>query len=319
MRIALVALALLCLGASCGGQPEMYAEPYIKFYDRVSPPDCAPHERRRLKKRSPYDRVHVCWTWGDRTDRIVTPSCRVTVDGTAVCTRRLLASVPKGRYVDLDDDGFDACALREDGSIVCWGLSKRGWSRVPRDEYVDVSMGRGPSPYHTSRSYACGLTRTKLIRCWEDGSDGDLFELPGLFVQMEAGWTVCGVDVTEVRHCLPTTHSFPLPPPDVPGRLAAVTLGRGPGCVLNSDHTATCWGVDRTGKLTSVGDVKLVRGGDHHVCGLHETGEVFCVGDAPPPPKMRFVSLSRPGFMNNYCGIALSGIGYCWGDPFPPE
>jgi hypothetical protein len=105
---------------------------------------------------------------------------------------------------------------------------------------------------------------------------------------------------------------------DEEGPYREVALGTEAMCIIDAAGQGKCWGwrigTDREPRA-ALGAVTQIRAGTAHGCGLRTDGTVTCVGDARPPPNIRFRQLSRPNRTDNYCGLRMDGRGYCWGDP----
>lgn len=274
-------------------------------------PSCQDQKPRRGR--------HACWKWGERLDRSISPACRVDRHGQLSCWRGRLSRVPTGEFVSVADDGYNACALRTDQTVVCWGVAR--WPRAPRTTFSQVQLGRQASPLNMGREYACGLTKDAHIQCWEAGSEGITFGLSGIYTAMEAGDdTVCGLQATGDADCLTSIHHVAERPPPGEGPIVAITLGWDrTGCLVETDRSARCW----TSSLATGSDVVparierfiSLRAGGGGVCAIREDERLQCWGRAGTPPAGRFRELSRPDGFGNYCGRAVDGTFYCWGDP----
>jgi hypothetical protein len=310
---ALVRLCFLALMIACG--PRAVRDVSSSRYAGIATPSC---DSDRPIARAGVGRAYSCWRLGSSADRTLSASCRIDEKGNLACWRRSLERPPAGQFAMVDDDGENACAVSEAGKISCWG-GRRGWARIPVESYfATVSVGRGASPRHLGRSYACGLTLDGFVWCWEDGNDGELFSLQGRFLQMEAGNnTVCGVSTNHRVTCLASaTNASVL---RITGEVAGLSLGEdGTRCTLNS-KTAWCWETHTKSMDDAdiLDDVMLIRAGDRHACALLVGGRISCLGDAPPPPTLNFRYLSRPDATSTYCGIGVDGQSYCWGDRSP--
>lgn len=310
-RARLLVLAVLASACSGGG---IIADPRDPARNAgLSTPWC--RDDRPLPKNGV--RQHVCWAYGERTDLALSASCRIDAHGRAACWRDNLVDAPSGSFSAIDDDGYDACAIDSGGRAVCWGSARGGWISTPRlARFVAVSVGRMASPLHMGREYACGLTTTGQIMCWEAGPAAAVFLLHGEFTAMEAGNdTVCGITREGEMKCLDSIHTLtPRPPPA--GTFSALSLGTGvERCVLDAAHRASC---EVVGEPVIVDGVRAIRAGTGHACMVGVDGTINCIGDAPPPPNVRVRYLSRPaGVSDNYCAITVDSERLCWGDPTP--
>ncbi len=263
--------------------------------------------------------AHACWKWGERLDRSISPACRVDRAGALSCWRSNLSRTPTGEFASVDDNGYTACALRTDQTVVCWGVSS--WPRAPRTAFDRVDVGHHSSPLHWGREYACGFTKEGKIQCWEDGREGVTFGLSGAYIAMEAGDdTVCGLLSNGNVECLASVNHVTEHVPPGEGPIVAFTLGWDrTGCIVEPDRNARCWTTSlATGNNVVPARIERpvsLRAGGGGVCAIREDERLQCWGRARTPPAGRFRELRRPDGFDNYCGLAMDGDFYCWGDP----
>lgn len=316
-------LAVVAFHGACSSGPYEHGPHHygidVQLNGGLSPPTCREERPRPRSYRN--RRQHVCWKYGEPTDRALSASCRIDMRGRVECWRDSLSQIPLGSFSSIDDDGFNACTLDSDGRAVCWGTARRGWHVVPRDKrFLTVRVGGDVSPLHMGHAYACGLTVDSQIVCWEEGSGGSVFSLPGEYQAMDTGNnTVCGLTRAGAMHCLESAQNFTQrQPPN--GTFAALAVGtRGVHCVLDAANRAHCWISSLLADPpVMVENVSMVRAGRGHACIVGIDGVIKCIGDARPPPNLRVMYLTRPaGVSDNYCAIGIEGTRYCWGDPDP--
>ena len=90
-------------------------------------------------------------------------SCAIKADGTVVCWGRSAegqATPPAGTFTQVSLGGFlhDACALRADHTAACWSTLTRV-DVPPKDAFVQLSSGR---------HFACGTRMDGTFACWGD-------------------------------------------------------------------------------------------------------------------------------------------------------
>ena len=139
--------------------------------------------------------------------------------------------VTAGRYL--------TCALRSDGSVVCWGEDSSTQLRVPAEERFTAIETGG---FHT-----CGLREDGTAVCW---SDYDLNALS------RAG------------------KILPFPPEDVP--FSAIEVSQDLTCAVRMDGTSSCW--DLWQEFSPLGMEKVVAIGAaiQAACGLRSDGRLVC-------------------------------------------
>lgn len=171
----------------------------------------------------------------------------LTSEGTlAVCTADELSYPEEGVFTQISGGHLHVCGIREDGTVVCWGLSD---DDVPPPEgtFYQVSSGG----YSASRGGAgcdsCGVRTDGSIACW---------------------------GYNELR---------PLPPPEE-GSYRQVSVGDGCVCGLRTDSTVACWGeacsLDEYSSASDVPEALFtqVASGGTYACGLRTDGQLVCWG-----------------------------------------
>jgi cysteine-rich repeat protein len=181
------------------------------------------------------------------------------------------------------------CALLETGAVRCWGYGLYGQlgygntSNIGDDEAPvtagDVDVGGivvqlAAGDYHT-----CALLETSAVRCWGDGTYGQLgygntnnigedetpatagdVDVGGVVVQLAAGWMhTCALLETGAVRCW--------------GHGGAGQLGYG-----NTSHIGDGEAPATAGDVDVGGVVVQLAAGEWHTCALLETGAVRCWG-----------------------------------------
>jgi alpha-tubulin suppressor-like RCC1 family protein len=194
-----------------------------------------------------------------------------------------------------------SCALRDDGTVKCWGAGSQGQlglgDAYPRGEepgemggeLPEVAIGAGGDTVSVAArgNHTCALAKSGSLRCWGENAEGQL-----------------GLGDTDPRGDDPGEMGTNLPPVDLgtgqePRALAA---GWGHACALLKGGSVKCWGHGHRGQLghgdtESRGDdlgemgddlpatllgtgetAAALAAGWAHTCALSVTGEVKCWG-----------------------------------------
>jgi hypothetical protein len=194
------------------------------------------------------------------------------------------------------DEG-QGCALRRDGTVVCWGSWAFDWLKAverPRP----VPGVRGAVEIAASGGTACARLRGGGVRCWS-GSE-EVYRPAGLSGALSL-LVVHGVP------CIRRTSGAPLcqwetpgeedePPPartdarlENLGRVSSVAFHT---CGVRADGKVACWGDNDRGQLgyptpvfsrvpievKDLDDASALEAGEHHTCALHRGGRVSCWG-----------------------------------------
>ena len=216
-----------------------------------------------------------------------------------------------------------ACALRSDGTIVCWAdewedrngnLDDRKESTtVPAGTFKAVSAGG----YHI-----CAIRSDDTLVCWGSDSYGKVSDTPsGTFKAVSAGQQhTCAIRSNGTIACWGFNHEGQINAPS--GTFKAVTaVGASHSCAIRSDDTLVCWGSDDAGQSTPpdgrstppAGKFQAIASGNSHTCAIRSDSTLACWGVSwwvtPPAGKFQAVSSGT----DHTCGIRSDGTLACWG------
>ena len=249
---------------------------------------------------------------------------------------------------DLAMGGDMACAVRNDGSIACWGEGSLGDGYPVEQEHTtaqrivqgdQVTPSGETSPIEDARQvavgadYACYLTATGTVKCWGQGERSQL------------GQPINGT----LNHAIPVA-------PELVADIELVRAGKAHACALKSVQggmdQAICWGANdkRQANPTSpsrVTDPVVIEGlagvkelalGEDHTCALLNSGRIKCwggnregqvgIGEAGMTPvntptwvqagdQQPLTGQSALfGFGQNNCSLGRNGTLNCWGAMF---
>ena len=268
-------------------------------------------------------------------------SCAVTNGGTVYCWGRnefgqlgIGSTEPRPTPVQLGEPdspltavslgvgGRHACALRPDGSVVCWGWNPFGQlgdgTLVDKTSPVPVTgLPPGVIAVVAGNYHTCVLTEPGTVWCW--GNEN-------------------GVLSGERRTS----------PVEVAGLTGVRKLAAGAEftCALRASGTVACWGANSDGTLgdgtmthspspvdvSGITDARDLAAGASHSCVLHASGTASCwgqdfhgqVGDGVPgtPGMSRVtpVAVTGSGELRSIvasfassCAIRTDGQASCWG------
>ena len=209
------------------------------------------------------------------------------------------------------------CALREDGTPVCWGANWAGQAEPPEGErFVTISGGSG----HT-----CGLREDGTPVCWGGGED-EISPFPeGPFSSIS---NACALRKDGTPVCWGDDHYGQASPPDGV-RLVSVSSGRNRSCGIREDGSFVCWGAGQDNVPPSRFGEKFtaIAVGADHTCALREDGTAYCwgsnsglgndqfTGQASPPRGEQFKVITAGD--NHTCALKDDGTIVCWGVGYP--
>jgi len=250
-----------------------------------------------------------------------------------------------GTVLQVDVGGTNTCAVLEGGRLRCWGgalfgqLGHGDVEPIGDDETPasagDIDVGGRVLQVAVGGGHVCALLEDGFVRCWGDGSRG----------QLGHG------DVETIGDDEAPASAGPV---DVGGPVARIASGRYNTCALRTDGQVFCWGEGIDGQLgnlssETIGDDETpalagpvdvggpavdVLLGPSHACVLLEGGGVRCwgsslhgplgygdmhnVGDDETPASVgdidvggTVVALSSGKFYN--CAIMADLAVRCWG------
>ena len=91
-----------------------------------------------------------------------------------------------------------SCGVREDGTVVCWGLNHEGSLDAPSGTFTSISVGWG---------HSCGIRGNGTVACWGNNEYGQLDAPEGRFTAVSAGSPhSCGLRGGRHRRLLGPQH-----------------------------------------------------------------------------------------------------------------
>ena len=240
-------------------------------------------------------------------------ACALRADDTIVCWGARYdgaTGAPAGRFAAIDSGSFNSCGLRlADRSIACWGLYAPWWQpQLPSGPIASVGIGT----FHM-----CVVVASDgHVACVGESDEGQADEPAGAFKAVAGGWKhTCAIRLDDTVACwgedswVGKTH-----PPG--GAFAQIAAGQEHNCGLRFDGAVACWGFDREGQIGAPpGTFTQVSAGTNHSCGVRTDATIACWGDdaygQSDVPPGRFGSVGAGHLFT--CGLRLDGAIACWG------
>lgn len=263
--------------------------------------------RAILPMPGPFTQVSV----GGGTGIIV---CGLDLAGYASCTGGTNVGwtlPPHERFRQIAVGLNHACAIREDGSVACWG---NGQTQAPDGEFVQIDSGE---------TISCGLRESGAAECWWTELGGELypFETPaGPFTTIAYGRTHgCGLGPDGEATCweyddeVPNFEPASGPFEQISAAGSTYFEGKSTSCGLHEDGTISCWGdSDELNAQVPEGEFLHVVTAESWACGLRPDGHVECwaEGGGLDAPDREFTSIDASGY--GVCGLEADGTISCW-------
>ena len=211
-------------------------------------------------------------------------TCALRADGSVVCwgiNDHDQSTPPSDEtFISISVGSWHTCALRADGSVVCWGRNDHGQSTPPTGQtFTSVSGGS---------NHTCALRANGSVACWGKNTDrygqvaGQATPPEGVtFVSISAGGDhTCGLLSDGAVRCWGwTSFGANSPPSDKMKSLSDRSWWH--TCGIRLDGTAVCWGLNNRGQASAPTGVSFsaVTSGDVHTCGIKSSDKTaLCWG-----------------------------------------
>jgi len=256
-----------------------------------------------------------------------TPVATVAVSATSVSAAPLT-------YTAVSVASRGACALSNDGTVVCWGDNPERWvmadrpaGAVPTPTKISLPNGLKWKSINAGEAYAnCGIAENDRAYCWGNHHLGSYFNTTSrtpVEVEFPANVRVTEVQSGHSVACATTTTGDfwcwgdatmigdgNIDPVRIPVRLslpdnAAVksfAVGAQATCVVTVNNNMYCWGENADGQL-----------------GLGYSQQFRYPYSWTPVliPAPQNETWATPGVgLNRICALTVSGAGYCAGDNY---
>lgn len=206
-----------------------------------------------------------------------------------------------------------ACALRDDGTVACWGDNRLGKADPPDGEFLKVSAGRG---------HSCGVREDGTAACWGANRYGQSDPPGGRFLTVGvSGDRTCWLRTDGTVNCRGGPLAPNAEPPWSPGgTFDAISVSHTGICGLRSQGTAACWNggfPPSSGQADPPLDTfTAVAAGRGHTCGLRPSGKAACwgrtdLGQNEVAPGITYTAITAGS--SHSCGLRTDATIRCWG------
>jgi hypothetical protein len=242
-------------------------------------------------------------------------NCALRDDGTLACWGSNdwgESEPPAGSFTQVSAGGGYTCARRPDATLVCWGLNYLDRATPPPGTYAQVSAGA---------IHGCAVRTDGTLACWGDNGWGQLDGIPsGTFTQVSAAvYHSCAVRTGGLLACWGWDFWGQASPPS--GTFTQVSVKDEHSCGLRSDGTVACWGNIFDEIDPPAGHFLQVTAGEKHSCALRADGTFACWGHngwgQATPPSGTFTQVSAGAF--HTCAVRTNGLLACRGRDWDDE
>jgi hypothetical protein len=244
-------------------------------------------------------------------------NCAIKDDGTIVCWGSSSKTPPNDtNFARVSAGQSYNCALKTDGSMDCWGLGTA--SKAPEGKFIQISAGQ---------NHSCAVKFDKSVICW--GSDGgtDKTKPPSdqLWLQVSAGYLhSCGITTDKNILCWGKELNGETTPPS--GTFSEVSAGNQFTCGIKTDGTLACWGKDDKKQTSAApkGQFSKLSVGKYDACAIKSDNSIACWGKSlqedVPPGRFDEISVGS----THACAKKTDNSVECWGSNLsklvtPPE
>lgn len=180
----------------------------------------------------------------------------------------------------------NACVIKTDDSLVCWGNNNNGAATIPSTLGLVKAVDIGPN-------HACAIKANDTLACWGLNDNGQSTPAATLGQVKSVGVGnkhTCVIKADDTVHCWGEAVSLPVPSDLGSVKMLAVAQGGSYTCAVKADNSAACWGqsgicpTDQSCQPetvpTGLAAVSAISAGPDHACALLQVGQtVTCWGD----------------------------------------
>lgn len=244
-------------------------------------------------------------------------ACAVTEQGSVICwgdNQIEFNNTPAnmGRVVQVSVGDEHVCAVTEDGVAKCWGSNRVGQTNVPIDLGKVIQISSGG--VHT-----CAITSSGLVRCWGYQSDGRTIAPTKKMIQISSGnYNTCGVTEMGEAICWGENSYGSSTVPAGLGKVQRVAAGDRYSCAVTDAKLLQCWGWDWYAPIPNdLGMVTDVDISSLHMCAIRVGSAVVCWDgdgyDSNIPASLGTVTQIADG-VGYSCSVDLEQRVKCWGE-----
>ncbi len=212
---------------------------------------------------------------------------------------------------------YSSCALRVDGSVLCWGDNKLTSLKSYKENEPFLAISSG-------FNHICGIKSNKKGFCWGSKTLSK-YNIPENFGTIEdlslSAEHTCVINRNSLKaKCWGDNEYGQTSIPNDLGQVKKISTGIFHNCALKADKTVRCWGWDYFGQTdipVDVEGVKELHSTSAYNCVIKENNQVQCWGDnrdgqCDVPEDLGEVNEIALGGKHT-CAITKNDALVCWG------
>jgi alpha-tubulin suppressor-like RCC1 family protein len=241
------------------------------------------------------DATLACWSTNDESSIVPPPdgtfrhvsvssslepgyACAISTDHELRCWGKgLKRQPPRGQFIDVDlaDTSVNACAVRGNGTVVCW-------QNKPGAEVDNPPLGESIIHVLSMNDLTCALHTDSSFNCSPpEKSDLHPSAAENTMVKdvSSAASHTCAIRLDGTVACWGQNFNGQATPPQ--GTFTSIRATQTHTCGIRTDSTLACWGTDHWGLTTPpAGTFVAVDAGVWHNCAIPTTGPLVCWGES---------------------------------------
>ena len=242
-------------------------------------------------------------------------ACGLRFDGKVNCWGYETPTVPNDRFLQIDMEENVACGIRQDGNITCWGDTASDEAAIPDGPFVQVDV---------ASNRVCAVNMEGNLIYWNIFENSGPSVKKGSYQKVSCGTKgICGLTTDGDVDCYYDTYygeyyemmTFVEAPGE--GTFRDISVGLETTCAVAENGDLNCWGYDGVGTFNPPsGAYTQVSVTDKFACAVNEGSSIACWPETGGgynvlSSEQRFSQISAWG--ENVCGVLTDGSLRCAG------
>ncbi len=242
-------------------------------------------------------------------------ACGLRIDGEVTCWGYDTPTAPTEKFLQIDMEKDMACGIRQDGSIRCWGDAASDDAAMPEGPFIQLDA---------ASNRVCAVNVEGDLIYWDTSEDSGPSVKKGSYQKVSCGSDgICGLTTDGDVDCYYDTYyseeyqmmTFVEAPGE--GTFKDISVGYDTTCAVTESGVLQCWGYDGVGTFNPPGGAYTqVSVTDQFACAVNKDSSIACWPETGNgynvlSPERRFSQISAWG--ENVCGVLTDGTLRCTG------